>query len=166
MKQSYNAKGEWYCPNGCHGRCRCYISPEAAATVKLAQVHDHLYEDLTGDPGGVPKGVPKFVDVIQECWDTAEAHGFHSGRTFGDACTLIHSEISEAYEAYRVDGAHDSHSIDGKPEGTVAELADAVIRLFDTALFDCGQTAQSFATTILEKMRYNRTRPWMHGKII
>ena len=164
MKPGYDSVGNWGCPNGCRARCLCYI-PEFGAP-QLAQIHDHLYEELTGDPGGAPVS-NTLKDVIQECWDTSEAHGFHGvKRTFGDTIALIHSELSEAYEAYRVDGNHNVHQIDGKPEGTVVELADAVIRVFDTAVGECGQTAGSFATLILEKMRYNRGRPFLHGKII
>ena len=51
-------------------------------------------------------------------------------RTFDDECALIHSEISEALEAYRTwkfDDATDA--ITGKPEGVGSELADVLIRL-------------------------------------
>lgn len=105
-------------------------------------------------------------EAIQECWQTAEDHGFHGvGRTFGDATALIHSEVSEAFEAYREKGRHLFYTeVDGKPEGTASELADTVIRCFDTAVYDLGLDSATFATIIEQKMAYNKQRPFMHGK--
>jgi hypothetical protein len=106
--------------------------------------------------------------TIQECWQIAEDHGFHGvDRTFGDTCTLIHSEISEAYEAFRKDGRHSFYTeVDGKPEGSGVELLDAVIRIFDTLQGECGLTAVQVAIMLDHKMEYNRTRPFLHGKVI
>ena len=64
-------------------------------------------------------------------------------RSFGDLCALVHSEASEAFEAYREHGLTPwkSHTysegfkdgvpdyMEGKPEGVAAELADVVIRV-------------------------------------
>lgn len=74
-------------------------------------------------------------------------------RTFGDDMALLHSEVSEAIEAYRLHGLHrwiqrdgtlsisDHKIVDGpddyydfgpqKPEGVASELADVLIRLLD-----------------------------------
>ena len=65
-------------------------------------------------------------------------HGWWaSPRPFGEVCALIHSELSEALEAYR-DGKPEFYrepegDPHGKPEGTAVELADAVIRILDYA---------------------------------
>lgn len=106
--------------------------------------------------------------IVEECWQIAEDHGFHDvNRTFGDTCALIHSEISEAYEAFRKDGRHSFYTeVDGKPEGTAVELLDAVIRIFDTLQGECGLTAAEVVGVLAQKMEYNRTRPFMHGKVI
>jgi hypothetical protein len=53
----------------------------------------------------------------------------------------------------RVDGIY-------KPEGVPSELADAVIRAFDFA----GKYDIDLGQMIFEKLRYNASRPFKHGK--
>jgi NTP pyrophosphatase (non-canonical NTP hydrolase) len=114
------------------------------------------------------------TEMAQDCWQVAEDHGFHGPvppygkpRTFGDACALIHSEVSEAFEAWRQDGNVTwATGPDGKLEGPAAELADVVIRCFDTALSNCGLSAEAFASLIEAKIAYNRDRPYRHGKAL
>ena len=70
----------------------------------------------------------------------AKEHGWwDEERTFGDLIALVHSELSEALEAYRKTGwpwlrvnewRCDVH---GKPMGVASELADVVIRVADMA---------------------------------
>lgn len=71
---------------------------------------------------------------------------------------LIHSEVSEALEAWRENDAG-STTPDGKPDGFIAELADVVIRVFDTA----GALGMNLEKAVLEKMAFNATRPYKHG---
>jgi NTP pyrophosphatase (non-canonical NTP hydrolase) len=71
---------------------------------------------------------------------------------------LIHSEISEALEAYRNNLPFET-VINGKPEGIGVEIADAVIRLCDLA----GHYGLDLEGIILRKMAYNESRPFKHG---
>jgi NTP pyrophosphatase (non-canonical NTP hydrolase) len=91
-------------------------------------------------------------------------------RTFGDECALMHSEISEAFEAWRDHGFEDFTEVRRldlslpeqtlpKPEGVGSELADLVIRAAHyAAVHDI-----DLAFEIKRKQEYNRTRPWKHG---
>lgn len=82
-------------------------------------------------------------------------------RTPGDGFALIHSEVSEALEAYRNNGFVGWTGDGGKPEGVLAELADVVIRVFDFAVEHFGEDELQFA--IHSKMNYNETREHRHG---
>lgn len=72
---------------------------------------------------------------------------------------LIHSEASEGTEEVRK-GRPNFYLVEGKPEGLGPELADVVIR--------CGDLATALGIDlnycIKQKMRYNCSRPPMHGK--
>lgn len=73
---------------------------------------------------------------------------------------LIHSEVSEALEAYR-DGLMGTTVLSDspKPEGFPVELADVVIRIADL----CGFLGIDLQEAIERKMAYNRLRPYRHG---
>lgn len=70
---------------------------------------------------------------------------------------LMHSEASEALEGIRKN-LPDDHLPNRSME--CAELADVVIRILDYA----GAYNLPLAETIVEKMTYNSSRPYMHGK--
>ena len=70
---------------------------------------------------------------------------------------LIQSELSECLEGIRK-GLPDDHLPERSMEA--AELADAVIRIFDY----CGGFGIPLGEVIVEKMQYNKNRPFMHGK--
>jgi hypothetical protein len=99
--------------------------------------------------------------IVDEAYSCAREHGWYdTPATFGDRIALVHSELSEALEAFRVLDSesydaireplykglsgglvrHGKEYIQGdsdmtvtilKPEGVWSELADAVIRIAD-----------------------------------
>lgn len=101
-----------------------------------------------------------------EVYQNAVFHGFHDEtRSFLECMALIHSEASEAVEEYR-NGLQPNftwyESNSTKPLGIPSELADIIIRVLDT----CGQYGINIEAMVEEKMRYNKTRPHKHGKVI
>lgn len=102
--------------------------------------------------------------LVIEAHSNALKKGFWINKpTFGDSIALIHSELSEALEDFR-DGK-EINKLEykyGKPVGIPSELADVIIRVCDLA----GRYDIDIETAVLAKMIYNRTRPFMHGKIL
>jgi len=98
----------------------------------------------------------------KESFRITEEHGFHSlSRTVGDKLVLMHSEVSEALEAFRAGNSVSKvwYESDGKPEGVGPELADVVIRILDF----CEEYGLNLDQLIAEKNAYNEKRPFRHG---
>jgi NTP pyrophosphatase (non-canonical NTP hydrolase) len=103
-------------------------------------------------------------DVINELMSTAHStavgHGFWDDeREVGTSIALIHSELSEALEAFRSDMYSPDEHVPCCSNTTI-ELADVVIRVFDL----CEHLGLDLSTGILQKMAYNESRPYKHGK--
>ena len=82
--------------------------------------------------------------------ENAVNHGWwETTRPTPELLCLIHSEVSEALEAYR----------EANTDLLAEELADVVIRTLDMAA-GLGIDLQA---QILAKHRKNKTRPWRHG---
>lgn len=122
---------------------------------------------------------------VEKGWRVKDDHEVPdaNGRTFGDDIALIHSELSEALEAYRDHGfgellrftsdsgfsllsPDDPNAIRwqesgtlGKPEGVASELADVFVRLLDT----CAHLGIDLEKEFVKKMDYNDTRMHRHG---
>ena len=102
-------------------------------------------------------------DLVKRAHENSVKHGFwEKNRDFGEVISLMHCELSEAFEEYRKGkGFNESYYEDGKKLcGIPSELADVVIRIFDF----CGGNDIDLEKIILEKMEYNEIRPYKHGK--
>lgn len=103
--------------------------------------------------------------IARQVHNTAKEKGWwDTNRQVPECLALIHSEISEALEEYRI--LEDGKSFDeirwtpqGKPEGFAVELADAIIRILDLS----GHLGIDLDIALIEKMNYNKEREHRHG---
>lgn len=114
-------------------------------------------------------------DRAEDAYENSKGHGFWDGvdirrpEVMAAKLCLIHSEVSEALEAARLNEFEEfTAPVTGKPEGMISELADIVIRVFDLAeaMREKGMTKLTIEQAIRNKMLFNEARPHMHGKTI
>lgn len=111
-------------------------------------------------------------ELVLAAFKNSSQHGFWNTRVdpnpsfVPEKLCLIHSEISEALEWYRSGNAtyplNEVNNTSPKPDGFAIELADAVIRIADL----CGALNIDLEKVIQEKMKYNESRPYKHGKLL
>lgn len=97
----------------------------------------------------------------ERAYQTAVEHGFYeTPPPIPERLALIHSEVSEALEAYRDGDINLRITESGKPEGLASELADVLIRVVDLARY----LDIDLDIAVDVKMSYNETRPYKHGR--
>lgn len=89
--------------------------------------------------------------LVKEAYKTAVKKGWwKKRRSLLEVICLMHSELSEAVDAYRKGKGDDK---------IVEELSDAIIRIFDL----CGSRGWDLDGAVRRKMDFNKTRPYRHG---
>lgn len=110
--------------------------------------------------------VLSLAEMAEEVAAVNHANGwFDEDRDFAADIALLHSEVSEMFEAYRnweLADATAGERYDGtvpKPEGVGSECADVLIRLLDT----CFRNGIDLEGEYHRKLAFNRTRGYKHG---
>lgn len=99
-------------------------------------------------------------ELQRKVHETAVEKGWwQESRDFGMVIALMHSELSEALEAWRDNKPAWYRDKDRKPEGWGIELADCVIRILDM----CEANELDMSELLHIKIEYNKTRPYRHG---
>lgn len=105
-----------------------------------------------------PKESKYLNELAQEIMQVNQEKGFNDEPlNIPIAIALMHSELSEALEADR------KHLMDDKlphRNGVEVELADCIIRILHCS----ARAGYDIHGAVREKLDYNKTRPYKHGK--
>lgn len=110
------------------------------------------------------EGIEMTIREMQDqCYQQAVKSGWAGPAArevpFLEAMALVHSEVSEAVEAWREGQAVSWTDDQGKPQGIASEFADILIRLGHyAALFGVDLQAE-----VIRKLAFNATREYRHG---
>jgi NTP pyrophosphatase (non-canonical NTP hydrolase) len=101
------------------------------------------------------------IDAMQAwVWAWAQRKGWNERTVeIPEAIALMHTELSEATEAWRNKEVISWSDEKGKPQGIASEYADVVIRI----MHDCGRRGIDLQKELIRKMQYNESREHRHG---
>jgi NTP pyrophosphatase (non-canonical NTP hydrolase) len=139
-----NSEGNWLAP---FEIARDYKKSDINY-LSLKPHYDQLFRDV-------------FKKLQQQVFETAKNNGFHDhDNNDGELIALMHAELSEALEVLRDPDITESDKLHGVL-AIEEELADVIIRIMDMAEL----SGYNIANAILNKIDYNKTRPFKHGKL-
>lgn len=122
--------------------------------LNLNQLAEQIHQDNKAK--GFYEGPEKLMALVEKHGDAEDKDAIL--KLFGaQRIALMHSELSEGLEGHRKD-LKDDH-LPHRPSFEV-ELADALIRILDAA----GHYKIDILGAVEEKLAYNRSRPYKHGK--
>lgn len=102
-------------------------------------------------------------ELADKCHKIAVEHGWWDcDRDFGTLAALLHSEVTEMFEAYRhslpLPPPHMPDEVANIP-GVAEEMADILIRLLDMVSY----YQVDIGLAVANKMEKNQSRPYRHG---
>lgn len=136
---------------------------------QMIRLYDDRCVQIESNTGSEIGGSENLVDALKEfqlsVFETAKSKGWYEmnkdgsvvQRNMGELIALMHSELSEALEADR----HGNPPDDKIPQfsGVEAELADVMIRIFDTA----EARGLKVIEAMIAKAEMNKSRAIKHG---